>query len=461
MNNDELNELLGNIPFEATEEHSTAAPTPQKPLPGQVILLPTPSGFTAHSTVRNGDVFFRFSEISFTKQSIECVMDIELKTDEGTFPNFSQRIDLRSASARKSLATDLNAAYGDKKAGFNWVLILNVAFNAVIEGIQKTQRPESLEKMAYEELPFLAAPFLQTNVSNLLFAQSEAGKTWFALRLAISLITGQDFLGFPMNAGSKILFLDYEDSKRTFANRLYNLCAGMGIPYKEVAPHIHYYKPIGSFRTNAEHLKTLVREEEYNLLIIDAGGDAAGGSPSDEEKVLDLFNALEETPCTKLILHHEPKYVQSEDAAFYGSMYWKARSRIAWRLQVENEDAGKKTIKATIQKRSNLGYVEPIYYTLNFDTLNLFGDGDPHISLAVRMAPLPKDELLKEEPLMDSIIELLQKNGSLNGSQLSKLTGKSTSRISRVMLEKPLADLVEKTPKWREIIYTLKNATNA
>ena len=444
------------VPFEKSDIHSTQQIfEPQKSLPGDAIVLRTPDGFTAYTEVQKAKIYFRFSELSFGKQSVECVLHIELESKEGYSPPFSQRIDLRSASARKSLATDLNSAYGDKKAGFNWVLLLNVACNQVIDAIQKEQQPVNVENEAYEDLPFLASPFLQQSVSNLLFAQSEAGKTWFALRLALSLATGDPFLTYPMPSGKKTLYLDYEDSQRTFTNRLYNICAGTGKKFKEIAPFIHYYKPTGSFRANTEQTKSMIERLGYDLLIIDAGGDAAGGSPSDEEKVLDLFNALEEIRCTKLILHHEPKYVQSEAAAFYGSMYWKARSRVAWRLQVESEDSGKKLIKASIQKRSNLPYFEPIYYNLEFDALNIFEEHEAPMTLAVRMTKIDASVLSKEKPTEEAIIETLEKEGELTEAQIASFIGRERSVVNRALRGK-LQHLIEQKKKGKSTIWRLK-----
>lgn len=375
-------------------EHSDAIPfeeTLKERSKDRMRVLKEHGQYVTHEYLPRGDVFFIFSELAFSKHSVDCVLSIEVELPGELLPPYSQRIDLRSASARAGLVTSLNSAYGNKKDGYNWVLLLNAAFNKVIEAVIKEQQPQSVAQMAYEEVPFLYPPFLQTGVTNLLFAQSEAGKTWFALRLAASVALGAPFMTFPaQGTKKKVLYIDYEDVVRVFANRLHSIASGMQVEFQELAERLEYYKPVGSLRNNVEHLKAMVAKHGYDLIIIDAGGDAAGGSPSDEEKVLDLFNALEEIPCTKLVLHHEPKNIVNEAAAFYGSMYWKARSRVAWRLEVEHEDANRKLIKASIQKKSNLGWVDPYFYELIFDSLAIFEEGaDPAVKLSVRMEHLP------------------------------------------------------------------------
>ena len=137
----------------------------------------------------------------------------------------------------------------------------------------------------------------------------------------------------------------------------------MGIQADELIPHMQWYKPEGSIRDIGEIISRFVEEYGYELIVIDAGSNAAGGSPNDEQKVVDMFNALEGIPCTKLIIHHEPKNVEglSDDKAYYGSAFWRALTRVAWRLVKENEEDGK-LIKAVITKKSNMGNVKPFHY---------------------------------------------------------------------------------------------------
>lgn len=460
MANEEIKEedYADNIPWDKDETSATYTSAVKTTL-GHITVFKIGNAYEAITLVERGKVHLLFKEISFSKQSIDCVMEIILDVKDATYPKFSQRVDLRSASARKSLATDLNSAYGNKTSGYNWVLILNGAFNNVAEEIYKEQKPVSVEHDVYEDIPFLAHPFLQKNVSNLLFAQSEAGKTWLALFMALRLVSGGTFLSYPLTGGKKTLFLDYEDDMRTFINRLYKLCAGAGVFYKDIAPHIHYYKPTGSFRNNVELIKDMVLKGSFDLIIIDAGGDATGGSPSDEEKVLDLFNALEEVHCTKLILHHEPKNVINESNAFYGSTYWKARSRVAWRLEVENEDGSEKTIKATIQKRSNLPYVEPIYYKTYFDFVDMdamFGGNSQPLTNSVRFEVTSASAPTSQFSLEDQLLSELQK-GEATETQLAQLVGKDRSYVNKRLNNLKFRGILDQVRAGKSIVWKLKN----
>lgn len=422
-------------------------------LPGEVLVVKNDLTYLAYSPTEKGGILFTFSEISFSKQSAICVLEISL-IGGGYKQSFSQKIDLRSASARTNLARDLKASYEER---INWVLTLNTAFTKIMGAVRDERKPVSVVDVVYEEIPFVLLPFLQENVSNLLFAQSEAGKTWFALRMALSMAAGGTFLNYPVTGGKKTLFLDYEDDIRTFTNRLHKLCKGANLDFKQVAPYIQYFKPTGSFRDNTELIKDIVSQGRYSLIIIDAGGDATGGSPSDEEKVLDLFNALEEVKVTKLILHHEPKNVQNESAAFYGSMYWKARSRVAWRLEVENQEGGEKLIKATIQKRSNLPYIEPIYYKTYFDGVDideaLRGDAVP----AVRIELVSQNQLNRVRPLDEISVETLEKHGEMSVLNLQDVLGRERSVVFKKLKEMEAKGLVEQVKRGRTFLWRLKH----
>lgn len=426
--------------------------------PGDVRVIKDGASFGARVQARSGFVYFHVTELTFSRQSIDCVLEIEIDIKGEKRPNFVQRIDLRSSSGIRSLVTDLNNAFGGKKdeKGYNWSLILNAVVSALHERIKKEQDVIPLDDIKFEEPQFLLIPFLQKDAPNLLFAQSEVGKTFFVQRLALSLATGNPFLGYPTPQGIKTLYLDYEDSPSAFAARLHKLCKGMGITYAEATKHIFYYKPGGSLRNNLEIVRRLIEERKIDLLVIDAGGDASGGSPSDEEKVIDLFNALEEIPCTKLMIHHEPKYVHSEATSFYGSMYWKARSRVAWRLELESEEEHSKLVKMTIQKKSNLPPQPALYYRQHFIGLTidelLEGGGAtlvPSITLEREDPPTPPEINIDVQ-----ILNELEKEPS-SETQLAQLIGKDRSNVGKHLRTLKAKGIVHQIRKGKSILWTV------
>lgn len=452
-------DFMQDVPFEKGEAHSTEKKAPAKAalVPGEVMVINTEEGYTAYSAIEQGGVYVRVSEISFSKQSVSGKVDIELNVKDGPKHSINRKLDLLSGSAFTVFVSLLNAVYGKQ---YSWASVIAVSFQEITKLIMADQKPQSGLGMVAEEASFLLRPFLQENVSNLLFAESEAGKTWFAITMATALATGRPFLGYTGAKLARTLFIDYEDDFKTFVSRLHKICAGLGVEYESVAKHIEYFKPQSSMRNNVELVKSLVVKNKYDLIVIDAGGDAAGGSPSDEEKVLDLFNALDEIRCTKLILHHEPKNVQNEAAAFFGSMYWKARSRVGWRLQVEKEEGSSKLIKATIQKRSNLPYHEPIRYHMHFDSTSLddmFGEIPVPQQFMVRLELLSQRETYKNKDLNDVAREYFAKEGERTIAQFVQMTGISRNKIYRGIEEGGrLREVIEPTADKKGVTWRLK-----
>lgn len=441
----------------------TVASAPPPLFPGEIRVIKDELGFGARAQTKRGFIYFYITELTYSRQSIDAVVEIEIDVKGEKRPSFIQRIDLRSSSAIRSLVTDLNNAYGGKReeTGYNWALILNSVIAAVSNKIKQQQVAIDLSEVAFEEPTFLLSPFLQQDAPNLVFAQSEVGKTFFVQRLCLSLISGQDFLGFPSPKGKKVLYLDYEDSAAAFASRLHKLCKGMVLDYKATVQSLVYFNPSGSLRNNLEIVRKIVKDNNIDLIVVDAGGDAAGGSPNDEEKVIDLFNALGELPGTKLMLHHEPKYVVNEAAAFYGSMYWKARSRVAWRLEMESEDEFSKLVKLSVQKKSNLPPQPVLYYRQSFTGVTLdevFGED----ATPMRFIPSIKLELEQvtttqsRNSVDDTLLEALEKHGDLSASQLSEMIGKARSWTHKALQNLADKNLIEYVKKGRTMVWKLK-----
>lgn len=335
---------------------------------GDLNIEKTDIGYITRQPVHNGEVTFTFTEIMQSRQKLEAYIEVQIHpNDDKESTPYANRYDIKSPSQQGDLVTNLNKAFGDnKRAGYNWTLIANTAFQGLIKRLQSDTGIVSGIDQEYVEPEFLLYPFLQKDAVNMFFASSETGKSWTALLCALSIATGKPILDYAAPFGLKTLYIDYEDSQNVFFSRMHRLSAGMGVDFKDAAQFVEYLQPMGSIRDNVEALRKIITERNYALIIIDAGGDAAGGSPNDEQKVIDLFNALQILPGTKLLIHHEPKDTTGRDdtSAFYGSMYWRGRSRVAWRMVKESEDKDGATIKMSIAKKSNLGRIEAIYYKI-------------------------------------------------------------------------------------------------
>ena len=324
--------------------------------------------YVAEVGIPQGRVVIMYSEINRSRQSFSTVISVRLvHLQEGALPAFEQRLDLNSASGVSQLVTSLNGAYGGKKENYNWTLILNRANNVLKKIVLEDKKTLGGEHLEYQDSAFLLRPFLQKGSPNMVFGNSETGKTYFALYMAACATLQRDFFDY-LTTPFRTLFLDYEDSHQTFVNRLHQIANGLGVNPKDVLGSFRYYQPEAALKDESEIIAKFVESEKFDLIIVDAGADASGGSPNDETKVLELFNALNNIPCTKLIIHHEPKNVMgiAPQNAYYGTAFWRARVRVGWRLTAESDDPTEKIIKATIVKNSNMAPVQPFVYKMTW-----------------------------------------------------------------------------------------------
>lgn len=316
----------------------------------------------------NGRVFIKFAEIVRSRQSFEAVVSVRADIiKEGLKPAYETRIDLNSASAVSMLCTNLNAAFGNKKEGYNWAYILNRAGNAMKHLIQQEKQPTVLgADVTYENTTYLVEHFLEAGSPTLVHGDGSTGKSYFCLYMAACAALKLDFFG-KKTLPFKTLYIDHEATITKLKNRLFRISNNLEVPFTSLSEKIHWYKPEGSIASEQEIIARMVEDGGYGCIIVDAGASASGGSPMDEQAVLRLFNALDHIPCAKLVIHHEPKNSEgSDDKAYYGTTFWRNAPRVAWRLKREVKEGTKSIIKAIHHKSNDDRESEPITYSMDF-----------------------------------------------------------------------------------------------
>lgn len=390
-----------------------------------IVEVPMPQGRTNVT----------FSEILRSRQSFEAVVSIGfVHNTEGTFPVFEQRLDLNSASAVSNLVTALNGSYGNKKEGYNWTLILNRANNAIKKMVVEERKSTNVAEYSYSEDEFLFFPFLQKDAANMIFGDGEVGKTFFCISLIAHSLVGREFFGYSGKA-IRAMIVDYETNEGSFANRLHRIATGMGVDFSLLAANIEHYRPESAIRDEAEIIARIVEEKKFDLIVIDAGADASG-SPNDEDKVLMMFNSLNTIPCTKLIIHHEPKDSQGKDAdkAYYGTTYWRNRVRQSYRLTVESRESPLKTIiKATNTKSNDAAREASFNYSIEFSPKD---EGKPSVLFKRVDDFQPTDE--------QRIIEYLGEYDKATTNEIAEATGMTVPTLKRRLQELLEKDVINR-----------------
>ena len=394
-----------------------------------ITLRKDTRSYIAEIPIPQGRVNIKYSEILRSRSSFSTVTTVQLHhTKEGSLPAFEQRLDLNSASAVSSLVTALNGAYGGKKDDYNWTLILNRSNNVLRKIFLEDKQPLSMEGAELKDTAFLLPPFLQMGTTNMVFGDGSTGKTYFALYMASCAALRHPFFDNE-TIPFRTLLIDYEDSSDIFHKRLHEIANGLGVDVGILTKAIHYYQPDSSMKDESEVIARFIEERGYMLVIIDAGADAAGGSPNDETKVLEMFNSLNNLPCTRLIIHHEPKNTMgvSEEKSYYGSTYWNNRSRITWRLKTQSSDGNEKVIKAALTKSNSMAPVAPFNYKM------VWG-GEAVGKPSIRFEIVDDFKETDESRIVNFLVE-----GESSEPSIAAATG-----IKRTTLQRVLIELMEK-----------------
>lgn len=298
---------------------------------------------TVRIPVDDGIARFVFESIEQTKgDSLETVLSVDLLIPGSVPRPFIQRINLLSGSSMEGLARQLGKSLG-KPSKVSWEHLLNTAQVSLIGWLAHRDQSMDLTDVPDEEAPNLFAPFLVKDGANLLFGDGGTGKTYFCLRLCISLITGKEFLGYSPQETTNVLFIDYEDNEKTASYRLSRLCAdpALGLDPKDVKRRIRYLNPQGApLHTIVPAMRKIVREHNIGLVLVDSVASACGAEPEKAEAASRYYNALKSLNVTSLSIAHVSKSEGSRQDKAFGSVFWHNLARNTWNIQGEEDAEG-------------------------------------------------------------------------------------------------------------------------
>lgn len=160
--------------------------------------------------------------------------------------------------------------------------------------------------------------------THLFQGETESGKTWLALVAAVEVL----------EAGGRVLWVDYEDTARTLAGRLWALRVDPALWAR-----VDYINPTGPLRGKdgvahtggAAHLAGLLRANTYGLAVIDGLSVAMGVEGLDMNSANDvgafygrLPNVLAAHGASVLLLTHVTKNAETRGKYALGSQAWNS-----------------------------------------------------------------------------------------------------------------------------------------
>jgi hypothetical protein len=221
-------------------------------------------------------------------------------------------------------------------------------------------RPEPLDG------GWLVQDFLERNQAHNIFGDGEVGKSWIALAVAVSVVTGREVLpGYRPRQRGGVLYVDYETDADTMNRRVKQISRGIGID----PPDIAYLRLDQPFSDQLWRVLQEADAYECCLVIVDsveaalAGGGDPGG-PMNEGPAR-MNQALRQLKRTSLLVDH----VNSEQARSkqlagkaYGSIFKRNWVRLSYEIKrvQDSPDPNHHHLGLFCAKRNNGLRFEPV-----------------------------------------------------------------------------------------------------
>jgi len=247
---------------------------------------------------------------------------------------FSARTNLMSLSARKMLASELEAMMPQGKG--EWARLINNAVEMVrtawVSAVVSLEYPDVLIDRTLPR--YRVDRFLPEGAVTTLFGMGDSGKGQIAINLSLCIGSGRAFMGRACLQG-RVMYCDWEDDEGEWAQRLYRHSLGMRV---EVPDGLSYYSGRGiPLQQQVSALQREVNRRNADVLIVDSAVPACGGDPNKPDVPGPFFNALRRLGCTVVLVAHNDK--KDDDRYPIGSIMFHNLTRCSWYVsRSEGED---------------------------------------------------------------------------------------------------------------------------
>ena len=279
---------------------------------------------------------------------------------------------LSSASGKKDFCRLLDdrffKIYGYKpdEVGIDWGQIVE-DFSTILIDQQRMSSPEVLlgEVEDTSEHTWLIDNLLVEGECNVIWAKGGTGKSMFALFLGTlmseNIVDSRHRL--TVKPGN-VLYADWEPTKRSMANRVIKIHAGLGISSESKIVYKHFTNP---FSEEFDIIQELVHKYDIKLVIIDSLGLAMMGELSSDDAVNTFFRILKRQQTTSLVVTHANK--QGE---IFGSAFVENNARCMWEARKTKGSYGSGEIDFSLflRKGNDIPDQKPQSWRMTFDDVN-------------------------------------------------------------------------------------------
>jgi len=245
---------------------------------------------------------------------------------------YSGRLNLTSVSGRESFRRQLDEMFGKE---VRWTAALNRVCDMVRAAWESRDPTVLLSEAPEVPTAHLLYPYVLAEEPVILFGQGGSFKTYLALSWALSISTGEQFLGASPSADLAVLYIDYESSAWRLRQRMEYLMAGVGL--HDTYPPVLYWPANGlPLYEMVSALRRKIREANIGWVVIDSAAMACGHDPEKADAATRYFNALARLQRPTLSLAHvvKPRGDGAETKYPFGSIFWHNGARLTWNIQM-------------------------------------------------------------------------------------------------------------------------------
>jgi len=339
------------------------------------------------------DVNFYFNNFNKTHLGWEVEVRIEAELPASKNKSFCAKTNFLSLTSRETFVRHVEKILGKE---IDWHGIITNVFTELKEYIENEDRSIALEDIEEQKgVEYLIDPFIVEGGPNIFFGKGGTSKTYLSLKIALSLMDVEDFLGVVPARSIPILFVDYEASAGTINRRIHSLTN------KEIPKGLFRYFAAGGvpIADNIMGIKRAVKRYGIELIIIDSAALACGGRPEDAQTAVSFFNALASIGVTSLTIAHETK-AETGNYPFGSVFFWNSPRNI-WNVKgVQEQDDRVLEVGLFHRKANDGGLKSPVGVRVWFD---------PSGKVEIKKSGLP-DEWNKEYTIKQRIWRALRDN---------------------------------------------------
>ncbi len=219
---------------------------------------------------------------------------------------------------------------------------------------------------------YLIEDFIPTNYPTSLFGDGGQGKSYIAMHIALSVITGKLFLNKKIVTKGSVLYLDWELDADSQTHRWGEVIKGGAL--QSIPRGLHYKRMVEPLCVCATEIYAWLALIKPQLVIIDSVGRASGSNPMDQASTINFLTVVESFG-TSLLIDHQSRSTQDSPYASkreYGNAYKGHYVRCSWQVErVGQEDSSGIVGLVFRHKKANFGpLLADINATLTFKQLD-------------------------------------------------------------------------------------------